>query len=492
MNFVNLIYTKFYHTDSSTDVGTMYHLRNKLDRRDVSSDTKNYRACNSFLQDVLSGYIVACTMQHFGMSSPDETDVIPPGLPSDQKQAWFSDEMLKIVDKFVLQWKELEHTAGVFVGAIGSGRPSVSQPSVQSITQHHQQEHMLQQHFADEVQVQAMKQGQLQQPAGETEGRTSSQLQTYRSSLTALLRQAHALYHQTSPAGIRAQGGQLPSGTQLISPLQPQTSIVCHVTSCGEVFASDADRRHHERLLHNLTRVPLQHQSSANICHSQSTDDHTFNYSCNLMKMALLERNFQDAVHEMDGPRLLRLWKFKMLHFKAAGRTKYALEALLFQADQLALLSPWDAYRQLWNRSFNLRGGIGKNIPLDLMVEHNNNFIKEMVRNQGANVTFHSAQQISRASKGLDAVLTNLDNVLAIQTETGRHAVVDKRKDVLMIAHEVKGNVIQQKEPRAHRAFPKMSPDVLHEVDPSKLVKWVQGHKRALARLQELNEDLGL
>ena len=58
----------------------------------------------------------SCTMQHFGMSSPGETDVIPPGLPSDQKQAWFSDEMLKIVDKFVLQWKELEHTAGVFGG----------------------------------------------------------------------------------------------------------------------------------------------------------------------------------------------------------------------------------------------------------------------------------------------------------------------------------------------------------------------------------------
>ena len=94
----------------------MYHLRNKLDRRDVSSDTKSYRACNSFLQGVLNGYIVACTMQHFGMSSPGETDVIPPGLPSDQKQAWFSDEMLKIVDKFVLQWKELEHTAGVFGG----------------------------------------------------------------------------------------------------------------------------------------------------------------------------------------------------------------------------------------------------------------------------------------------------------------------------------------------------------------------------------------
>ena len=48
------------------------------------------------------------------------------------------------------------------------------------------------------------------------------------------------------------------------------------------------------------------------------------------MKMALLERDFQDAVHEMDGPRLLRLWKFKMLHFKEAGRSKYALEACMY------------------------------------------------------------------------------------------------------------------------------------------------------------------
>ena len=136
------------------------------------------------------------------------------------------------------------------------------------------------------------------------------------------------------------------------------------------------------------------------------------------MKMALLERNFQDSVHQIDEPRLLRIWKFKMLHFKEAGRTKYALEAFLFQADQLALLSSWNAYRQLWNRTFNLHGGFGRNIPLDLMVEHNNYFIKEMIRNQGANVLIQSAQQVSRASVSLESVLTNLDNMLAIADES--------------------------------------------------------------------------
>ena len=73
MNFVDLIYSKFYHTNSSSDFGTMYQLRNRVDRRNVLTDTKkNYRACNSFLQDVLDGYMVACAMKHFGISSPDD------------------------------------------------------------------------------------------------------------------------------------------------------------------------------------------------------------------------------------------------------------------------------------------------------------------------------------------------------------------------------------------------------------------------------------
>ena len=107
-----------------------------------------------------------------------------------------------------------------------------------------------------------------------------------------------------------------------------------------------------------------------------------FNYISNFLKMSLLERDFEDAVvSEMDGERLLRLWKFKFLHFKEARRIKYALEAFNFVSDQMALLSCSEAHHQLWNRGFNWRGGIGNNIPLDLMVEHNNNIVKELIAN---------------------------------------------------------------------------------------------------------------
>ena len=88
-----------------------------------------------------------------------------------------------------------------------------------------------------------------------------------------------------------------------------------------------------------------------------------------------------------------------------------------------------------------MHGGSGKNIPLDLMVEHNNNFIKEMIKNEGANVTFKSAQQISRAAMGLEAVLSNLDSILSVKEESGRHVVVDRRKDVLVIAEEIRDNI---------------------------------------------------
>ena len=108
--------------------------------------------------------------------------------------------------------------------------------------------------------------------------------------------------------------------------------------------------------------------------------------------MALIEKDFKDATREMDGQRLFRLWKMKMLYFKNSGRSKYALEGLYFQADQYALLSPQEAHRQIWNRGFNTKGGQGNNIPLDLMVEHQNNYVKDLVRHQGANLTFMSAQ----------------------------------------------------------------------------------------------------
>ena len=77
---------------------------------------------------------------------------------------------------------------------------------------------------------------------------------------------------------------------------------------------------------------------------------------------------------------------------------------------------------------------------------------------------------------GLEAVLSNLDSILSVKEESGtsRHAVVDRRKDVLMIAEEIRDNINKKTKPRAHRAFPGLKRDILHKLNPSNLVQWVQ------------------
>lgn len=65
------------------------------------------------------------------------------------------------------------------------------------------------------------------------------------------------------------------------------------------------------------------------------SDDGIPIYYSNVMKTAMLEQTFRDAVKEMDGDRLLRLWKF-ILTFSTSrmqDRVKYALEAFNFLAD---------------------------------------------------------------------------------------------------------------------------------------------------------------
>ena len=88
-------------------------------------------------------------------------------------------------------------------------------------------------------------------------------------------------------------------------------------------------------------------------------------------------------------------------------------------------------------------------------MEHNNKFVKEMIANQIANVSFDSSQLVSRASEGIEAVLTNID--LSLRMESGKHAKVDKRKDVYTIADRVlDGKMTEYCPGRAYKAFPTM------------------------------------
>lgn len=160
--------------------------------------------------------------------------------------------------------------------------------------------------------------------------------------------------------------------------------------------------------------------------------DDMYHYQCNFMEHGLLYMNFIDGISEGDGDRILRCWKFLLLHFYADGgsSTKYALEALFLQFQQQALLTPRQAYRQRWNRGVNNSGHKGKNVPLDLEVEHNNKILKESLRKMGSNITHNSVNRSARMLKMATETIDKVAKECNVMKRSGKHFVQSTKKDM--------------------------------------------------------------
>lgn len=113
---------------------------------------------------------------------------------------------------------------------------------------------------------------------------------------------------------------------------------------------------------------------------NNAKEDYILNYACSVLGHILLARNFRDASRENDGARTIRCWKFFLLNYRAeSSRSKYAIEAFHLLAQIYALLSPRIAHELFWNRTVNVNGGAGNNIPLDLHLEHLNRVFKDNI-----------------------------------------------------------------------------------------------------------------
>ena len=149
----------------------------------------------------------------------------------------------------------------------------------------------------------------------------------------------------------------------------------------------------------------MNDQNSSTSVNSQpSTEDWMTNYASLVIGYGLMADNFHDTWKEGDGERLMRCRKFLLLHFRANGRTKYAVEAFRTIAQTSALLSPRKAHQLMWNRTCNPKGGIGDNFPLDLQNEFLN---RDNVNTFPSNITSTS---IYRSAQSVKQVLIQLQN----------------------------------------------------------------------------------
>ena len=114
--------------------------------------------------------------------------------------------------------------------------------------------------------------------------------------------------------------------------------------------------------------------------------DGVYEYAKEVLSLCLLHTEFQDAIREGDGLRVLRVWKFLLLVFKASHKVNYSIEAFNLLAQYYILLPPRLGQQLIWSRFINTHGQPGKNIPCDLHLEHLNRALKTAICGLGANV----------------------------------------------------------------------------------------------------------
>ena len=154
------------------------------------------------------------------------------------------------------------------------------------------------------------------------------------------------------------------------------------------------------------------------------------NYTNEVFSLGLFLQEFIDAVHEGDGGRILRYWKFMLLLFKGSNKTKYSIEAFNLLSQYHFILSGQLSKQLLWSRTVNVHGQPGKNIPMDLHMEHINRDFKNAIGKLGLNTIDKSLERIGKALKLLNEILHNYDTTTGIPIESAYHTFKSTTTDL--------------------------------------------------------------
>lgn len=215
--------------------------------------------------------------------------------------------------------------------------------------------------------------------------------------------------------------------------------------------------------------------------------DGVFNYASD---DGLLFMKLRDAIHEGDGPRIIRCWKFMLLYWKHAGHTKYAYEVIELISSIKAACSPRIAHELVWCRVVNTRGGAGNKIPADLFLEHLNRTLKDFVKSTGANVNTDTVVKASKSLKFLLNVTTHFDSISDIKPVSIHHTKastkMDRDKILKQLASETR--VFDYIPGRCHQTFKNIHPQISSHVDAKALIAWIKQTRDNIANRHELKK----
>ena len=184
--------------------------------------------------------------------------------------------------------------------------------------------------------------------------------------------------------------------------------------------------------------------------------DKIYDYNTKLLSLGCFYLEFCDAVHEGDGLRVLRCWKYLLPIFKIAGRRNYCLEALHLLSQYEYELTPRDAEKLIWSRFVNTHGTAGTNIPGDLYLEHLNRICKDAVCQKGSNKSEKSLIFVGKVLGVLNPVLEQYDLQNHVASNPGGHKRPNSNKDMnTLISQFTTQEVLMQIGTRKYTTFSK-------------------------------------
>ena len=203
--------------------------------------------------------------------------------------------------------------------------------------------------------------------------------------------------------------------------------------------------------------------------------DSVFDYSCCALGFCLLARDFNDAMRRGDGGRILRLCKFYLLYFKAAGKTKYAYHTLRLLVQVHCLLTPRVAHQVVWNRFVNLSGKPDTNLALDYFLELCNKIFKLECKAFHGKISIQSVRRISQAAQKLDRILHVSDKAAAMKSKSGKHKKLHPKEDIEALIEQQHAERIFEEQPgRYHKAYPNYPRHLLHNLSFIELQLWMK------------------
>ena len=143
------------------------------------------------------------------------------------------------------------------------------------------------------------------------------------------------------------------------------------------------------------------------------------------------------------------------------------------------LLSKAEAHHCKWAATVSWKGGIGKNIKIDLFQQNRNCEMKKLIQSMGANKTEKAIVRASKATGGVTEIVEAFEQQVNIRPRSTSHSHKSSADDEQLITKDLQDvRPFKEEDGRKFESFVSVSHNPTHSFDRAKFTAWVDQHKK--------------